>query len=405
MGKTTVAAKAALDASLSGERTLIVSFDQAHSLLDVMDVSAPSARRGSVVPVTEHLDLMELDTLALVESSYRALSVILAVAKTGHEHGVRFGAIDPEEVVGAPGVQEVLGLDRIVGLVGENRWDAVFVDLPATADALRTLQLPDLVCGYLDRLWPQHDRVVAGTGTDPRLTVVVAMVERVAATAEGVRDLLFDSERTSATLVVTPEAVGLAEARRTLSAAALMGLGIDTVIVNKVLPNLNSASIGLVGAHPAVFWFEGWRASQQSVLTDITQAAAHLSVVIVERAPHEPVGLASLGALVSENEHEPSPRAPGLFARANRRDSRTVVAHESGAGLESVYTMTMHLPVVDPSTLTLGRVEDDVIIGADGARTRVRLASVLRRCEVVGAEFDAEDLVVRFMPDPNVWPA
>lgn len=381
---------------------MIVSFDQAHSLVDVVDVS-PAAARGNVVSVADGLDLLELDTLALVESSYRSLAAVLALARTGHEHGVRFGAIDPEEVVGAPGVQEMLGLHRIVELVDENRWDTVIVDFPSTADALRTLQLPDLVCGYVERLWPQHDRIVAGTGTDPRLTVVVAVVERVVAAADSVRELLFDRERTRATLVVPPEMVGVAEARRTMSAAALMGLDIDVVIVNKLLPKLNSSSVGLVGAHPAVFWFEGWRAAQQSVLAEIEDVADGVSLIAVEQAPHEPVGLASLGALVST--HRPSQRDSGPSVCGSRRRGKPVVAHESGAGLKSVYSMTMHLPVVDASTLTLGRVGDDVIIGADGARTRVRLASVLRRCVVVGAEFDADDLVVRFMPDPNVWPS
>ena len=37
------------------------------------------------------------------------------------------------------------------------------------------------------------------------------------------------------------------------------------------------------------------------------------------------------------------------------------------------------LGVADPATLRLGRVEDDLIVGADGVRRRVRLAPVLRR--------------------------
>ncbi|SNT22644.1 arsenite-transporting ATPase [Rhodococcoides kyotonense] len=372
--------------------------------MDVVDAADVDAVRGEVVTVADRFDALELDTLALVESSYRSLAALLAVAGTGHEHGVRFGGIEPEEVVGAPGVQEMLGLHRIVELVDENAWDTVFVDLPSTADAVRTLQLPALVSGYVERLWPRHDRIVAGTGTDPRLTVLVAFLERVVANAEAVRELLFDADRTSTTVVVTPERVGVAEARRTLSAATLMGLDVDTVVVNKVLPKLNSSSVGLVGAHPAVFWFEGWRAAQQSVLDDIETVAGDAGLVVVERSAHEPVGLASLDALVSEDLRPTATGSQAKAADARERRSGPRVAQESGSGLESVYTMTMHLPVVDASTLTLGRVEDDVIIGADGVRTRVRLASVLRRCVVVGADFDDDNLVIRFTPDPNVWP-
>jgi arsenite-transporting ATPase len=49
-------------------------------------------------------------------------------------------------------------------------------------------------------------------------------------------------------------------------------------------------------------------------------------------------------------------------------------------------------------------VEDDLIVGADGIRRRLRLAPVLRRCTVDGAELGGGLLVVRFRPDPEVWP-
>ena len=374
-----------------------MSFDQAHSVADVLGMHAHRADTAEVVSIEQGLDVLELDTLALVVARYTALAHVLALSGTGHEHGVRFGAIDPAEIVGAPGVQELLGLHRIVELVDENRWDTVFVDLPPTADSVRTLQLPDLVCGYLERLWPRHERIVAGTGTDPRLTVVVAMVESVVASADSVRELVFDRARTSATIVLTPERVGIAEARRTMSAAALTGLPVDTVMVNKVLPMLNSASVGLVGVHPAVFWFEGWRSAQQEVLREVEIMAAGMSLVVVEQSAHEPVGLPGLGSLAA--------RVGATQVHERAGVNEPAVAHESGTGLESIYTMTMVLPLVDPTTLTLGRVEDDVIIGADGIRRRVRLASVLRRCIVVGAEFEDATLVVRFAPDPSVWPA
>jgi arsenite-transporting ATPase len=63
------------------------------------------------------------------------------------------------------------------------------------------------------------------------------------------------------------------------------------------------------------------------------------------------------------------------------------------------------LPQVDAGSLSLGRVDDDLIIGASGMKRRVRLASVLRRCIVVDAQLRGSELTVRFRPDPKVWPA
>ena len=66
--------------------------------------------------------------------------------------------------------------------------------------------------------------------------------------------------------------------------------------------------------------------------------------------------------------------------------------------------MRLELPQLDAGALSLGRVDDDLIIGAGGMRRRVRLASVLRRCTVSDASLRGSWLTVRFRPDPEVWP-
>ncbi|NKT77864.1 ArsA family ATPase, partial [Rhodococcus hoagii] len=123
-------------------------------------------------------------------------------------------------------------------------------------------------------------------------------------------------------------------------------------------------------------------------------------VLPVDQLATEPIGLKALDGVARILYPVVSRRR-----RAHRRYRPIRVALESGSGgLESVYAMRMHLPLADPRALTLGRVEDDLVVGADGKRRRVRLASVLRRCTVRDADFDGTDLVVRFVPDPAVWP-
>ncbi|KZF01476.1 hypothetical protein A2J04_08145 [Rhodococcus sp. EPR-279] len=344
------------------------------------------------------LDILEIDTLRLLEARYRGLGSLLAVASAGHEHGVSFGAIEPEELLGLPGIEELLGMHEISRLADENRWDTVIVDLPASADALRTLQLPDTVAAYVERIWPLHARMVAGTGSDVRLTLVVAMIERILAQIDSVRSLITDADRTGATVVVTAEQLSIVDAERTLSAAALLGIRIDRVLVNRILPKLNASSVGLVGAHPAVFWFERWRAAQLDAVAELRRRIGTVPIVEVEQAPGEPVGLGPLQDVADRLEPDSlERRAPGWGEQPS-------VVLESGGGLESVYAMRMLLPVVDSTTLGLGRVEDDLIVSADGRRRRIRLASVLRRCVADSAELDGPCLVVRFRPNPDVWP-
>lgn len=393
-----MAAASGLRLAQAGERVLIASVDQAHSLADAFAGDAEAEDSSGVRSIAPGLDIVEIDTLALLEARYRGLGSLMAVASAGHEHGVSFGAIEPEELLGLPGVEELLGMHEIVRLADENRWDTVIVDLPASADALRTLQLPDTVAAYVERIWPLHARMVSGTGSDVRLTLVVAMIERILAQVGSVRSLITDSARTGATVVVTAEQLSVVDAERTLSAAALLGIRIDRVLVNRILPKLTASSIGLVGAHPAVFWFERWRATQLDAVAELRRRVGTVPIVEVEHAPGEPVGLGPLQDVADRLEPDSlERRAPGWGEQPS-------VVLESGTGLESVYAMRMLLPVADSTTLGLGRVEDDLIVSADGRRRRITLASVLRRCIADSAELEGPFLVVRFRPNPDVWP-
>src|SRR6185437_454082 len=53
---------------------------------------------------------------------------------------------------------------------------------------------------------------------------------------DGVREILGDAERSSVRLVVNPERMVIAEARRTHTYLSLFGYRVDAVIVNRIIP-------------------------------------------------------------------------------------------------------------------------------------------------------------------------
>ena len=73
--------------------------------------------------------------------------------------------------------------------IDEDTWDEVIVDCGPSADLLRTVAAPELLLGYLDRLWPQPNRMAALLGVDPRLAVLANTVERMVAGVGAVRAL------------------------------------------------------------------------------------------------------------------------------------------------------------------------------------------------------------------------
>lgn len=235
VGKTTLACATALAYARSGQRVLLASLDQAHSLGDALGFRfqhQPGSVPG-VAAVQPGLDVIEVDSLALLEDRFR--TVLLMLSGAGHDHGVDLSALDPAELTGLPGVQELLALLEITEFAKTARWDVIILDCPPSADMLRILTAPDTLLGYLERVWPAHSRTLTAVGGDLRRAVLAVTVEQIVASVTAARDLIADRARTGARLVTAAEQVAVAESARVRSAAALLGLRLDAVLVNKVL--------------------------------------------------------------------------------------------------------------------------------------------------------------------------
>ncbi|BDX31676.1 membrane protein [Mycobacterium antarcticum] len=400
MGKSTLATATAVRDARSGLRVLLVSTDQAHSTGDVLGTSViPTGERSPTRVLADEfeagggwLDALALDTLALMEQRWRQVAGVLAARFPESD----LGDVAPEELSALPGIQEVLGLDEVGELAASGRWDHVVVDCASTADAMRMLTLPATFGLYLERAWPRHRRLSLAAG-DATASGVVELLERIAVATDRLGELLTDSSRVRAHLVLTPERVVAAEAVRTLGALALMGVSVEELIVNQVLLQDDSFEYRNLPEHPAFDWYAERIAEQRGVLDGLDAAIGDVTLVLVPHLAGEPIGPKALADLLDAARRRDGSAPPGPV--------RPVVDRESGSGLEAVYRMRLELAQVDPGTLTLGRVDDDLIIGVGGMRRRVRLASVLRRCTVVDAQLRGSVLTVRFRPNPEVWPA
>ncbi|WP_454790731.1 ArsA family ATPase [Mycolicibacterium lutetiense] len=402
VGKSTLATATAVRDAASGQRVLIVSTDQAHSTGDVLGITlTPTGQRAptrvlsdldtGLTDVGGVLDALALDTLALLGARWVETAGPLAARFPESD----LGDVAPEELSALPGIQEVLGLHEVGELADSGRWDHVVVDCASTADALRMLTLPETFGLYLERAWPRHRRLSGSP--DAVSAAIIALIERVDAGISRLGTLLTDGSRVSAHLVLTPERVVAAEASRTLGSLALMGVEVAEIIVNQILVQDDSFEYQNLPAHPAFDWYAERIAEQQTVLDDLDTTIGDVQLVLVPHVPGEPIGAKALGELIDSARRRDGSPPPGPL--------RPIVDRESGSGLEAVYRLRLELPQIDSAGLTLGRVDDDLIIGVAGMRRRVRLASVLRRCIVTDAQLRGGELTVRFRPNPEVWPA
>lgn len=403
VGKSTLATATAVREARAGGRVLIVSTDQAHSTGDVLGATVtPTGRReptriladldAGTADAGGTLDALALDTLALLTQRWREVAGPVAARFPDSD----LNDVAPEELSALPGVQEVLGLHEVAELAASGLWEHVVVDCASTADALRMLTLPGTLALYLERAWPRHRRLSRGAD-DAASAAMVDLVERIDAATQRLTVLLADASQVSAHLVLTAERVVAAEASRTLGSLALMGVRVGELIVNQVLLQDDSFEYRNLPEHPAFDWYAERISEQKAVLDHLDTAIGDVALVLVPHLPGEPIGPKALGELLDAARRRDGSAPPAPV--------RPVVDRESGTGLDAVYRLRLELPQVDPGELTLGRVDDDLIIGAGGMRRRVRLASVLRRCIVTDAALRGSELTVRFRPNPEVWPA
>jgi len=348
VGKTTVAAATAVACADRGERTLVFSTDPAHSLADSLDVPVGALPTG----VAHRLSAQQLDARERTEEAWDDIREYLV--EVFDWAGV--DGIEADELAVLPGLDELFALVDLKTHASSGAWDTIVVDCAPTAETIRLLSLPDVLSWYMDRVFPMTRRVnkVVGPVVSrmTRLPVagdrVFGAADRFYARLDGVKELLADPAVASARLVVNPEKMVIAEARRTYTYLALFGYAVDAVVVNRVLPEEVSDP-----------WFDRWKAVQAEHLTTIDEGFAPLPVLRAHLADAEVVGLDALRTLAAEvyGSRTPADRLhPGQPLRFERVEGRRAIL--------------LDLPFAEKGEVDVGRRGGELILTL-GAYRRV----------------------------------
>lgn len=387
VGKTTISAATAVACAAGGARTLLVSTDPAHSIADVLGTRV----HGDPTPVSglPHLWAAQIDTRGRFEQSWRHIRSYLVGVLSARG----MAEVQAEELVVLPGAEEIVALLELRRLAASGDFDAIVVDCAPTGETLRLLALPETIGFYAQRLLGAPQRVlrtiaasITGLPGAPNATVRDALGELLSELMAA-RALLADPAITGVRLVLTPERMVVAEARRLFTALSLHGFAVEAVTVNRLLPT------GVGGE-----FLRRQREGQREAMTQVEESFQGLPIRRVLTKPEEPIGVGQLADLATDMFGDVAGAVDPL-ATAGAGPAIEVT------GSDGWYQLSLPLPLVERGDLALSRSGTDLVVTVGDVRRRIALPSVLQRCTTEGANFTDGRLVIDFAADPALWPA
>ena len=374
VGKTTVAAATAVRAARDGHRTLVTSTDPAHSLADSFGVPMGN----EVVPIGQNLWAEQIDAQARLEANYRDIQehVISLLNWMGVD------SVEAEELSVIPGMDEIFALTDMRRHIEGGRYDLMVVDCAPTAETLRLLSLPEVMNWYIERIFPIQRGVVKTIR--PVLTRVTSMpipddrifdaVARLHRSLETVQKILVDDQNASVRLVVNPEKMVIAEARRTYTYLALFGYRVDAVIANRIIPDEVRDP-----------YFAKWKDIHAEHLTEIEESFAPVPILRARLFEQELVGTELLERMGEEVYG--SQDATAILHR-----DQPIRVRKRGEW----YVLTMHLPFATRGELDIHRKGDELYVRVGTYKRNLVLPHALQRLDIKQARFVEDGLEVRF---------
>jgi arsenite-transporting ATPase len=379
VGKTTVAAATALRAAREGKRTLVMSTDPAHSLGDSFEVEIGA----QPTLIAESLWAQQVDAQERLEDNWREIQdyFIQLMNWAGTE------TIQAEELTVIPGLDEIFSLIDVKTHVDSGAYDMLVVDCAPTAETLRLLSLPEIMNWYIERIFPVERRVVKTIRPIvSRMTTlpiagdqVFGAVERLHRNLEAVKQILTDEHVSSVRLVVNPEKMVIAEARRTYTYLGLFGYRVDAVVVNRIIP-------------PDVTdpYFGKWKDIQAEHLATVHESFEPVPILNARLFDREMVGVPLLIEMGDEVYGD--------------RDAVSVLYHDDPIRVRkrgTGYVLTMRLPFVNRDEMDIHRRGEELFVRVGPYKRNLILPQTLKRMVVREANFAGDHLEILFAREPH----
>lgn len=276
VGKTSIACATAIHLADAGRKVLLVSTDPASNVGQVFGITI--GNRITEMPSVPGLAALEIDPQAAAQAYRdRIVGPVRGVLPETVVQGI-------EEQLSGACTTEIAAFDEFTALLTDTAltagYDHIVFDTAPTGHTIRLLQLPGAWSGFLE----------AGKG-DASCLGPLAGLEKQRKQYKAAVDALADARRTRLILVARAQQATLHEVARTHEELAAIGLSQQHLVINGILPHIETESDPLAAAI---------HEREQAALQNIPAVLQTLPCDRVMLKPFNMVGLTALRQLFED---------------------------------------------------------------------------------------------------------
>lgn len=379
VGKTSIAAASGVACAQKGLKTIIMSLDAAHSLVDSFDLDKTlmDKNKGQPVRVAKNLSIQEVDVQEEIKKNWgdvhKYISSLLNISGIDE--------VLAEELAILPGMEEVSSLLHINRYVAEKRYDVILLDCAPTGESIRFISIPTSLEWYMKKLFDVERRIVKiARPITKRLYSVplpedeyFATIQRLFDRLEGIDTILSDPNITTVRLITNPEKIILKETQRAYMYFSLYKMCVDAVIINRILPEAVEDG-----------YFAQWKKTQGRYIEKTEQLFSPIPILKVPMLSDQVVGIAELSKLAKE-----------IYGSLNPEQILYADTPYTFRKVGEDYFLDIKIPFLTKKEVELSKCNEELIVHIGGFKRHVLLPRNIAARQPSGAKVERDKVVIK----------
>jgi len=281
-----------------------------------------------------------------------------------------------------PGMEEGAAFLWIEKFYREKTYDVIIIDSAPTGETLTLLSLPQVTKSWLTKAFPGQRFAVKTLGKVVRKTTGIPVdrgydeMQQLFDKLETIQKVFLDPAICSIRIVANPERMVVQESKRAYSYLQLYGYNVDAVIVNRILPNVESE------------FFAQYISKQEEYLAEIEESFYPLPIFKVPHQGKEVFGIDLLKEIGSAIYKDISPL--DVF---HLEKPLEVIDIENG------YQVKLKIPFIEENDFDLKKFGDELIINLQNRRKNVFLPKFANYMKMVNYSYDNPWLTIDLQRD------